>query len=107
MVQCIQNSTHNKGSVPDILLSKSSDHILNLKVRKYESYCYSDHYPIKFDIKIKCSRRSMPKRKMYHFNRADWPKIKSYLDSVDWESELDIADHSLLLLLLLLMLTRE
>ena len=92
MVQCIQNSTHNKGSVLDILLSKSSDHILNLTVLKDKSYCYSDHYPITFDIKIKCSRRSMHKRKIYNFNRADWPKIKSYLDSVDWESELDTKE---------------
>ena len=26
---------------------------------------------------------------MYNFNRADWPNIKSDLDCVDWESELD------------------
>ena len=61
MVQCIQDSTHNKGSVLDILLSKNSDHLLNLKVLKDKSYCYSDHYPITFDIKIKCSRRSRPR----------------------------------------------
>ena len=92
MVQCIQNSIHNQGSVLDILLSKSSDHLLNLKVLKDKSYCYSDHYPITFDIKIKCSRRSLPKQKMYNFNRADWPKIKSYLDRVDWESELNTKE---------------
>ena len=89
MVQCIENSTHNKGSVLDILLSKSSDHVLNLKVLTDKSYCYSDHYPITFDIKIKCSRRILPKRKMYNFKLADWPNIKSDLDCVDWESELD------------------
>ena len=59
---------------------------------KNKSYCYSDEYPITFDIKIKCSRRSLPKRKMYNFNRADWPKIKFYLDRVDWESELDTKE---------------
>ena len=26
---------------------------------------------------------------MYNFKRADWPSIKSELDSVDWVSELD------------------
>ena len=92
MVQCIQNSTHNKGSFLDNLLSKSSDHLLDLKVLKDKSYCYSDHYPITFHIKIKSSRRSLPKRKIYNFNRADWPKIKSYLDRVDWESELDTKE---------------
>ena len=89
MVQCIENSTHNKGSVLDFLLSKSLDHVLNLKVLTDKSYCYSDHYPITFDIKIKCSHRILPKRKMYNFKWADWPNIKSYLDCVDWESELD------------------
>ena len=34
MVQCIHRSTHNKGSILDILLSKSEDHVCNLKVLK-------------------------------------------------------------------------
>ena len=29
---------------------------------------------------------------MYNFNHTDWPKIKSYLDRVDWESELDTKE---------------
>ena len=32
MVQCIHSSTHNKGSILDILLSKSKNHVCNLKV---------------------------------------------------------------------------
>ena len=71
MVQCIHSSTHNKGSILDILLSKSKNHVCNLKVLNDKSYCYSDHYPITFDIKTKCIRRNLPKRKMYNFNRAD------------------------------------
>ena len=89
MVHCIHSSTHYKGSILDILLSKSEDHVCNLKVLNDKAYCYSDHYPITFDIKTKCIRRNLPKRKMYNFNRADWPSIKSELDSVDWVSALD------------------
>ena len=63
MVQCIQNSTHNKGSILDILLSKSSDHLIYFKVLKDKSYCYSDHYPITFDNKIKSSCHSLPQAK--------------------------------------------
>ena len=59
MVQCIHSSTHNKGSILDILLSKSKNHVCNLKVLNDKSYCYSDHYPITFDIKTKCIRRNV------------------------------------------------
>ena len=83
MVQCIHSSTHNKGSILDILLSKSIDHVCNLRVLNDKAYCYSDHYPITFDVKTRCCRRNLPERKMYNFNRADWLSIKSELDSVD------------------------
>ena len=89
MVQCIHSPTHNKGSILDILLSKSEDHVCNLKVLNDKAHCCSDHYPITFDIKTRCIRRNLPKRNMYNFKRADWPSIKSELDSVDWVSELD------------------
>ena len=91
MVQCVHSSTHNKGSILDILLSKSEDHVCNLKVLNDKAYCYSDHYPIAFDIKTKCNRRNLPKRKMYNFNRADWPSIKSELDSALDSDEYDIS----------------
>ena len=51
MVQCLHSSTHNKGSILDILLSKSTDHICNLRVLNDKAYCYFDHYPITFDVK--------------------------------------------------------
>ena len=89
MVQCIHSSTHNKGSILDILLSKSDGHVCNLKVLNDRAYCYSDHYPISFDIKTTCICHNLPKRKMYNFSRADWPSIKSELDSVGWVSALD------------------
>ena len=89
MVQCIHSPTHNKGSILNILLSKSEDHVCNLKVLNDKAHCCSDHYPITFDIKTRCIRRNLPKRNMYNFKRADWPSIKSELDSVDWVSELD------------------
>ena len=89
MVQCIQTATHTKGSILDILLSKSSDHIKNLHVVNDKAYCNSDHYPITFDITVKCKRRSLQKRSMYNYNRADWANIISKLNDVAWESALD------------------
>ena len=40
MVQCIHSSTHNKGSILDVLLSKSTDHVCNLRVLNDKAYCY-------------------------------------------------------------------
>ena len=71
IVQCIQEATHTKGKILDILLSKSSDHIKNLHVVKYKAYCNSDHYPITFDLMVKCKRRTLQRRNMCNFNRAD------------------------------------
>ena len=89
MVQCIHSPTHNKGSILDILLTKSEDHVCNLKVLHDKAYCYSDHYPITFDIKTRCCRRNLPKRKIYNFNRADWFSIKS---DVDWAIAMDSTE---------------
>ena len=89
MVQCIQEATNTKGKILDILLSKSSDYIKNLHVVKYKAYCNSDHYPITFDLMVKCKRRTLQKRNMYNFNRANWPNIISQLNDVNWEFALD------------------
>ena len=70
-------------------ISKSFDHIKNLHVVNDKAYCNSDHYPITFDITVKCKRRSLQKRSMYNYNRADWPNIISKLNDVAWESALD------------------
>ena len=66
MVQCIHESTHKKGSILDILLSKSSDHIKNLHVINDKAYCNSDHYPITFDIEVNCKHRTLRKRIMLY-----------------------------------------
>ena len=45
----------------------------------------------------KCIRRYLPKRKMYNFNRADWPsiKLKSELDIVNWASMMDSIEPAI------------
>ena len=50
---------------------------------------YLKHY---FDIKTRCCRRNLLKRKIYNFNRADWFSIKSELDSVDWAIAMDSTE---------------
>ena len=89
MVQCIQESTHKKGSILDILLSRSSEHIKNFNIVSDKAYLNSDHYPITFDIMIKCKRRTLEKRSMYNYSRADWPNMLLKLSNVTWEMVLD------------------
>ena len=89
MVQCIQESTHKKGSTLDILLSRSSEHIKNLNIVSDKSYLNSDHYLITFDIMIKCKRRTLEKRSVYNYSRADWPNMLLKLSDVNWEMVLD------------------
>ena len=85
MVQCIQESTTKKGLILDILLSRSSEHIKNLNIVSDKAYLNSDHYPITFDIMIKCKRRTLEKRSMYNYSRADWPNMLLKLSDVHWE----------------------
>ena len=60
-----------------------------MHVVKYKAYCNSDHYPKTFDLMVKCKRRTLQKRNMYNFNRADWLNIISQLNNVNWEFALD------------------
>ena len=82
MIQCIQESTHKKDSILDILLSRSSEHIKNLNIVSDTAYLNSDHLPMTFDIMIKCKRRTLEKRSMYNYSRADWPNILLELSDV-------------------------
>ena len=86
MIQCVDEATHTKNSILDLVLSKNADHIKNLKIAADSSYFFSDHYPITFDVMVKCKRRELPKRTMYNYNRADWISMISELRAIDWES---------------------
>ena len=54
-----------------------------------KAYLNSDHYPITFGIMIKCKRRTLEKRSMYNYSRADWPNMLLKLSDVNWEMVLD------------------
>ena len=95
MIQCVHEATHTKNSILDLVLSKNADHIRNLKIASDSLYCFSDHYPITFDIIVSCKRRELPKRTMYNYNYADWTNMMSELSAIDWESEIDRLEPDL------------
>ena len=95
MIQCVHEATHTKNSILNLVLSKNADHIKNLKIASDSLYCFSDHYPITFDVMVKCKRRELPKCIMYNYNRADWVSMISELRAIDWESQIDRLEPDL------------
>ena len=95
MIQCVHEATHIKNSILDLVLSKNADHIKNLKIALDNLYCFSDHYPITFDVMVSCKHRELPKCIMYNYNRADWTNMISELSAIDWESEIDRLEPEL------------
>ena len=88
LVQCIEDSTHIKGSTLDILLTNVPQNVSHLNVWSDKCVCKSDHYPITFDINIKVSRHKSSKRKCYNFKKADWDGLNNALRHTNWDSVL-------------------
>ena len=95
MIQCLNEASHTKNSILGLVLSKNADHIKNVKIASDSLYCFSDHYPITFDVMVNCTRRELPKRTMYNYNRADWSSMISELRAIDWESQIDRLEPDL------------
>ena len=102
-IQIVDTPTHQHGNIHDLLLTSSSRFIENLIVLKDSIVCKSDHFPITFDIMIKCKRNKDTKRKIYNYKKANWDRLNSELADIDWTSlldclEPDVAGPSLVIL---------
>ena len=69
LIKTIHTPTHRHGNILDLLLTSSSRQVDNLKVIKDSLICKSDHFPITFDIMIRCKRNKGSKRKLYYFKK--------------------------------------
>ena len=49
--QCIEQATHRHGKILDILLTNSPQSLARISVGDENSVCFSDHYPVFYDIK--------------------------------------------------------
>ena len=92
LIQTVDTPTHQHGNILDLLLTSSSKFIENLNVRKDSIVCKSDHFPITFDIMIKCKRNKDTKRKIYNYKKANWDRLNSELADIDWTSLLDCLE---------------
>ena len=87
--QLINDPTHVKGRVLDLLLTNNSSLVRNSKVLNNEVICKSDHYPITFSIACKVNRLKPPKRKIYNFKKANWDQLNRDIESIDWHQTID------------------
>ena len=79
LAQCINQATHQKGNILDILLTNSEASIGDLRVLDKDSICRSDHFPINFKLKVKVCKRKLVKRWCYNFKTADWDQGRIFI----------------------------
>ena len=87
-IQMINQPTHDKGKTLDLLFSNHSRAIENVTVLGKNIICSSDHFGIKFDIKMKFKMK-VEKRKIYNYKKANWQNLNHDLRSVRWDQHLN------------------
>ena len=92
LVQFINTSTHKSGNTLDLLLSSSDELVSNIEIIPKDTVCSSDHFGIKFKIKLKCKRSKSQKRKIYNLKKANFKAINRELLRVHRNSIFGICD---------------
>ena len=87
--QFINTPTHKHGNILELLLTDKSALISDISVSDINMPCKSDHNSISFTIKSNFQRLKIPKREVYNCKRANWTALKSDLNSINWNAELD------------------
>ena len=92
LLQLINEPTHIKGNILDILLTNSEQFISDIIVSNIKGLCKSDHYSIKFKISLKVNRKKAAKIKALNYKRANWDLLNRDLSNVDWNSLMNNRD---------------
>ena len=87
LTQMINQPTHEKGKILDLLFSNLVGVVENIVVLGKNEICSSDHFGIIFTVKMKF-RKKIIKRKIYNFKKADWEGLNNDLKSVRWDEHL-------------------
>ena len=91
LTQMVQNSTHEKGKILDLLLTNTTGIINNLEILDKNYVCSSDHFGIKFSIKTKV-RTKVTKKRIYNYKKANWDRLNDSLKYVNWDHHLQHCD---------------
>ncbi|MCP4487095.1 MAG: hypothetical protein GY820_07225, partial [Gammaproteobacteria bacterium] len=87
LTQIIQQATHEKGKILDLLLSNLVAAVGDVVVMDKNEICSSDHFGIKFSIKMNF-RKKVRKRKIFNYKKADWEGLINDLKLVRWDTVL-------------------
>ena len=92
LVQLINEPTHIKGNILDIILTNSEQFINDIIVSNSNGLCKSDHYSKNFKINLKVNRKKTEKIKAFNYKRANWDLLNRDLSNVDWTSMIDTSN---------------
>ena len=82
-------------NILDILLTNSENIISNVHILNNCDVCKSAHYAITFDLKLKIVRKKPVKIQCFNFKKANWDRLNTELNNVDWISLLDCLEPDL------------
>ena len=86
-VQMMNQPTHEKGKILDLLFSNLVGSVENIVVLGKNEICSSDHFGITFCIKMNF-RKKLAKRKIFNFKKANWEGLNNDLKSERWDQHL-------------------
>ncbi|MCP4457688.1 MAG: hypothetical protein GY816_06630, partial [Cytophagales bacterium] len=85
--QMINQPTHQKGKILDLVLSNQTGAVDNIVVMSKNEICSSDHFGITFNLKMNF-RKKVVKRKIYNYKKANWDGLNTDLKRVKWDEHL-------------------
>ena len=84
--QLINDPTHKDGNTLDLLCCNQPNIVSGIEILPRNSVCNSDHFAIKFKIKLNFKRLKSQKRRIYNMKKADFRSINDELFRVPWNN---------------------
>ena len=95
LTQCVNQPTHRRGNLLDIVLTNAESSVRNLKILDENSVCRSDHFPLEFNIGLRVGRTKAVKRVCYNFKTANWDGLNYDLCHTNWDAMLNSEEPDL------------
>ena len=91
LTQLINQPTHEKGKILDLVLCNLSGVVESLVVHGKNEICSSDHYGVTFKVRM-TFRTKISKRKILNYKKADWVGLNNDLKAVRWDDYVSQCD---------------
>ena len=85
LIQMIDEPTHSKGGLLDLVLTNNPNVINSVRVLDLNESIKSDHKAIVFSVKIRVPRLKQQKHKLYNFSKANWEDLNLDLSRINWD----------------------